>query len=450
MAEGSRIETKELTVATPEILWHGGGNTNGKVEHVFSVDIYNKIMATTGLDGEVPPRGCVRLWNLDSGNWERPECITTLSDHISHVHVARFSKCGTKLVSASEDTIIVHKIGKTSNDWKKLEDTNINPEKIIIKPNPKTGEIYDICWSPDNIHVLVGTLDHKSYIINTETKKQISLLPDHSNYVQGVAWDPRNKVVITQSADRSCMAHTFEMKGSNISLKRKSWKMKTRKGLEGQPGINLYVDNTLPGFFRRPCFSPDGNLLVTPSGLYKNDADSKSSFATHLYSKNRLSEPIISLAGIEEPSVAVRFSPRFYELKSDKDEIKEKSWKLGKDYRMVFAVATTKTLYIYDTQHDCPILRFGGLHYGNINDVAWSDDGKFLTCCSSDGYISLIQVKGDILGTDITESIMEKFNSKKDIEINDQENVDNPKVVDNSTNPEGFEGSSASAKKQRI
>ena len=152
--EVSTVETKELTVTTPEILWHGGGNTNGKVEHVFSLDIYNKIMATTGLDGEVPPRGCVRLWNLASDNWERPECITTLSDHISHVHVARFSKCGTKLVSASEDTIIVHKLSSSANNWRKLEDTNVSPEKIIIKPNPKTGEIYDICWSPDNVHVL--------------------------------------------------------------------------------------------------------------------------------------------------------------------------------------------------------------------------------------------------------------------------------------------------------
>lgn len=46
------------------------------------------------------------------------------------------------------------------------------------------------------------------------------MLTGHANYVQGVAWDPYNEVVLTQSADRSikmfpvspvCMLHFMRM-----------------------------------------------------------------------------------------------------------------------------------------------------------------------------------------------------------------------------------------------
>jgi chromatin assembly factor 1 subunit B len=33
------------------------------------------------------------------------------------------------------------------------------------------------------------------------------VLPGHSSYIQGVAWDPINEYVVTQSADRSCKVH---------------------------------------------------------------------------------------------------------------------------------------------------------------------------------------------------------------------------------------------------
>jgi WD40 repeat protein len=32
-------------------------------------------------------------------------------------------------------------------------------------------------------------------------------LRGHTSYVQGVAWDPLNQMVVTQSADRSCRVH---------------------------------------------------------------------------------------------------------------------------------------------------------------------------------------------------------------------------------------------------
>ena len=48
---------------TPECLWHGGGNENGKPDPVFSIDFHPKeeIFVTSGIDANTPPRGTARV-----------------------------------------------------------------------------------------------------------------------------------------------------------------------------------------------------------------------------------------------------------------------------------------------------------------------------------------------------------------------------------------------------
>jgi chromatin assembly factor 1 subunit B len=81
-----------------------------------------------------------------------------------------------------------------------------------------------------------------------------------------------------------------------------------------QKSKNLFADSTVPCFFRRPSFSPDGLLLVTPTGIYRNIKTKQQSFCTHIFARNLLTTPVISLVGLEDPSVAVRFSSVLYEL----------------------------------------------------------------------------------------------------------------------------------------
>ncbi len=68
---------------------------------------------------------------------------------------------------------------------------------------------------------------------------------------------------------------------------------------------------------RRPDFSPDGSLLVTPTGIYRSQVPLGSerpmqSFCCHVFTRNQLALPTASLAGLEEPAIAVRFSPAVY------------------------------------------------------------------------------------------------------------------------------------------
>ncbi len=59
MSSSSKLAIRS---STPELLWHGGGNENGKPDPVFAVDISpNDVLATAGIDASVPPKGSVRV-----------------------------------------------------------------------------------------------------------------------------------------------------------------------------------------------------------------------------------------------------------------------------------------------------------------------------------------------------------------------------------------------------
>ena len=51
-----------MKIKTPLVLWHGGGMTNGKPDPVFSLDMHvTNVLATSGIDSSVPPRGSVHV-----------------------------------------------------------------------------------------------------------------------------------------------------------------------------------------------------------------------------------------------------------------------------------------------------------------------------------------------------------------------------------------------------
>jgi chromatin assembly factor 1 subunit B len=105
---------------------------------------------------------------------------------------------------------------------------------------------------------------------------------------------------------------------------------------------HLYADSTVPCFFRRPSFTPDGSLLITPAGIHRpvssatlgNDTSMLgSSFCTHVFLRDHLQTPIVSLVGLEDPSVAVRCSPILYKLVEHGGEEAKQNSLFSGDYR---------------------------------------------------------------------------------------------------------------------
>lgn len=164
----------------------------------------------------------------------------------------------------------------------------------------------------------------------------------------------------------------------------------------------LYHSETLQSFFRRLAFSPDGTLLLTPLGIFKNDdtSDEKDGPDTtclntvYIYIRSGLNRPpVCHLPGLPKPAVAIAFNPIFYELASSE---RPPVFKLP--YKMVFAVATQDAVYFYDTQNLLPIGSLTNLHYLTITDLCWDYDGQSIIVSSAEGFCSVIAFDEGKLG----------------------------------------------------
>jgi hypothetical protein len=61
-SSSTHTSDESVEIYTPELLWHGGGNENGKPDPVYSVDMHPlDVLATAGIDANIPPKGSVRV-----------------------------------------------------------------------------------------------------------------------------------------------------------------------------------------------------------------------------------------------------------------------------------------------------------------------------------------------------------------------------------------------------
>ena len=162
--------------------------------------------------------------------------------------------------------------------WAELNDMR-SLERIWVRPS--LNEIFDLQWSPDSAYIIIGALDAKAEIIRISSRDSL-VIPGHTSYVQGVAWDPLNAMVATQSSDRSCKIHMIKYKdgvmvklaprGHLVAKMHNGYRNQSQNltaadfGMEaadgsapvpdgsakskGASGINLFADSNVPSFFR--------------------------------------------------------------------------------------------------------------------------------------------------------------------------------------------------------
>ena len=94
--------------------------------------------------------------------------------------------------------------------------------------------------------------------------------------------------------------------------------------------------------------------------------------------------PVLRLTDLDSAVVAVRCCPVLFDKRADTTEAEILSGSADLceincvtpvcrlDYRMVFAVATTEAVYLYDTQQWAPFAVLSNLHLASLSDVAWS------------------------------------------------------------------------------
>lgn len=72
------------------------------------------------------------------------------------------------------------------------------------------------------------------------------------------------------------------------------------------------------------------------------------------------------LPSLDESTIAVRCCPIYFELQENGP-----TSMFALPYRIVFAVATQHSVFIYDTQQTSPIAVISNIHYTRLTDVSW-------------------------------------------------------------------------------
>uniref|UniRef100_A0A7S2X1S9 CAF1B/HIR1 beta-propeller domain-containing protein n=1 Tax=Chloropicon primus TaxID=1764295 RepID=A0A7S2X1S9_9CHLO len=163
----------------------------------------------------------------------------------------------------------------------------------------------------------------------------------------------------------------------------------------------LFHDETMPSFFRRLSFSPDGSFLACPAGLYKKAvSNNKPGNCVHIFKRGQWSKPMATLPALSKAVVAVKFCPVVFEKTEAQQEQQQGKgkWDFDLPHKIYFAVLTLDSVIIYETDSMKPTALISGLHCASLTDLAWSPDGRRIAVSSHDGYCSLISFSEGELG----------------------------------------------------
>lgn len=150
-------------------------------------------------------------------------------------------------------------------------------------------DVYDLSWSPNSMFLISGSVDNTAMVWDINKGKSMHIYSDHKGFVQGVAWDPKNQYLATLSTDR--YFRVFDLHTKKVLTRNNKCVLPVSKDspLHGKT-VRLYHDDTLQTFFRRLSFSPDGNLIVTPSGVAEIEGVPKPLNTTYIYTRNSLKQ----------------------------------------------------------------------------------------------------------------------------------------------------------------
>lgn len=404
----------------PEISWHNR-------EPVLSVDFYplcvdSYRLASGGGDSHV------LIWHLsvDENGAVKNEVLSDLTKHQKAVNVVRWSPCGDFLASADDDAnLIVWKSEPIKSDNEEIKQ-NWNVYKIL---RGHKEDIYDLCWSPNSLKILSGSIDNSAIIWEVNKGKFEKILTDHKGFVQGVSWDPKNQYMATISTDRVC--RIYDSLGKQLRARISKGKLPVSEDhYLYDKEVKYFHDDTFKSFFRRLSFSPDGSLLIVPSGHILLE-DCKKILNCSLVFAVETNIPAAVLPLPKQSSTVVKFCPIFFELRENGPEPV-----VNLPYRMVFAIGCDHDVILYDTQQMKPFARFHNIHYTRLTDLTWSPDGRLLVASSTDGYCALVSFEENEIGvryvkeeSEAEEEVLN--NNKKEVEeikeniAKDKDNIGN-------------------------
>lgn len=429
----------------PEISWHNR-------DPVLSVDIQpTPISSTTDGKGNLTRLASggsdshVLIWYVhNTDDAVQLELASDLTNHQRAVNVVRWSPSGEILASADDENfIILWHLKKDSDEKEKYnvfdDEVTKNLETWMIYKTLRghLQDVYDLAWSPNSEELLSGSVDNTAIVwkagkTNTRANRERHILDDHKGFVQGVAWDPKNEYLATLSTDRYFRLYRWNEKAKTYRVCNRISKSKYPVDDSSplyEKTFRLFHDDTLQTFYRRICFSPDGELIFVPSGVMEDlsngAAGAKMKNTTYIFTRHNLRAPAVVLPAMDQYTVVVRCCPELFTLRPHDENVRPM---IALPYRVIFAVATKKSVYFYDTQQKIPFGVISNIHYARLTDLTWSSDGSVLIVSSVDGFCTLVTFENGELG----DFYKPPATDEMDVDVDDDNSVDLDMEIANS------------------
>lgn len=217
-----------------------------------------------------------------------------LTRHQRAVNCVRWSPSGELLASSDDESVIfiwrqkpeTESLNIFDKDGTNEQDKEIWQTMKILRGHME--DVYDLSWSPNSNFLLSGSVDNTAIVWDVQKGKSQTILSDHKGFVQGVGWDPLNSYLATLCTDRIFRIFDVNTKKVVNRCSKTTFPVTADSEMHDKL-VRLFHDDTLQTFFRRLSFSPDGNLIVVPSGIADYEGASiKTLNTTYIFTRNTL------------------------------------------------------------------------------------------------------------------------------------------------------------------
>uniref|UniRef100_A0A182IV44 Protein HIRA n=1 Tax=Anopheles atroparvus TaxID=41427 RepID=A0A182IV44_ANOAO len=349
---------------------------------IFSIDIHpsGERFATGGQGCD---SGRVVIWNMApvlneeaEDNKSVPRILCQMDNHLACVNCVRWSGNGIMLASGGDDKLVMiwkktvggsGGIGAFGGSGKSVEHW-----RCISTLRGHAGDVLDLAWSPQDRWIASCSVDNTIIIWDAQHfPKIVHVLKGHTGLVKGVTWDPVGKFIASQSDDRSLkvwkttdwscfktITEPFEECGGTTHVLRLSWSP------DGQYLVSAHAMNG---------GGPTAQIIERDG--WKCDKD----FVGH--------RKAVTCVRFHN-SILKRLAPKTNKLQQ---------------YCCLAIGARDRSLSIWLTALQRPLVVIHDLFQDSILDLSWSCDGYTLLACSGDGKIACLQFTAQELGTPLSE-----------------------------------------------
>ncbi len=274
--------------------------------------------------------------------------------HHAEVRSARFSRDGTRIVTASFD--------HSARVW------DARSGQLLLTLNGHSGEVWDAAFSPDGKRIVTASSDKSTIVWDAETGEESAILKGHSGVVETAAFSPDGARIVTASDDATARV----------------WDADTGQMIEALKGHT--------GIVNTATFSPDGKRIVTTSqdkSARVWDAATGKSLAT-LNHSGEVRDAEFSPDGARivtasaDKTAVVWDAQSGHSLETLRGHIDQvDSATFSPDGKVIATASNDHTARLWDSQTGVLLFSLPG-HADYVDQATFSPDGKFVVTSSWD------------------------------------------------------------------